>query len=89
MQKEESENKRARGRNCFGKEPGAEIGYAGYEWVKEEDVPVSVDEAEIIHQFKGFFKQSVLPAKGTVTLCQSSKWQGEERYRSRGADVYL
>lgn len=49
VQKEESENKRARGRNCFGKEPGAEIGYAGYEWVKEEDVPVSVDEAEIIN----------------------------------------
>lgn len=48
VQKEESESKRSRGRNWFGKEPDAEVGYAGYEWVDEEDVPVSVDAAEIV-----------------------------------------
>lgn len=47
VQKEESENKRVRGRNWFNKDPEAEIGYAGYEWVDEEDGLVSVDAAEI------------------------------------------
>lgn len=49
VQKEESENKRTRGRNWFGKEPDAEVGYAGYEWVDEEDIPMSVDAAEIVN----------------------------------------
>lgn len=49
VQKEESEVKLSRGRNWFGREPEAEVGYAGYEWVEKEEATLSVDAAEVVN----------------------------------------
>lgn len=62
VQKEESEIKRTRGRNWFGKEPDAEVGYAGYEWVEEDDVALSVDAAEVI-SLRDFTSKSLCKPK--------------------------
>lgn len=69
VQKEELEMKKVKNRNWFNKDPDAEVGCVGYEWIDEEDAALSVDAAEILNM-RDFFQQKLYAGRRST----NNKW---------------
>lgn len=72
------EMKKVKNRNWFNKDPDAEVGCVGYEWIDEEDAVLSVDAAEIVNM-RDFSSKALCRPKEHLFLLGAAWMTGQVR----------